>query len=148
MSEHRWLRPLPEWLVSYRGDWLRPDIIAGLTTGAVIIPKAMAYAMMAGLPVQVGLYTALVPMVIYAVLGTSRVLSVSTSTTVAILTAAQLAPVAPSGNPAALLRASATLALLVGAALCSPAFSASDSWQTLSPSRYSSVLKQASGWSL
>jgi sulfate permease, SulP family len=117
MSEHRWLRPLPEWLVSYRGDWLRPDIIAGLTTGAVIIPKAMAYAMMAGLPVQVGLYTALVPMVIYAVLGTSRVLSVSTSTTVAILTAAQLAQAAPSGNPAALLRASATLALLVGAAL-------------------------------
>jgi sulfate permease, SulP family len=88
-----------------------------LTTGAVIIPKAMAYAMMAGLPVQVGLYTALVPMVIYAVLGTSRVLSVSTSTTVAILTAAQLAQAAPSGNPAALLRASATLALLVGAAL-------------------------------
>jgi sulfate permease, SulP family len=117
MSEHRWHRPLPEWLVSYRGDWLRPDIIAGLTTGAVIIPKAMAYAMMAGLPVQVGLYTALVPMVIYAVLGTSRVLSVSTSTTVAILTAAQLAQAAPSGNPAALLRASATLALLVGAAL-------------------------------
>ena len=60
----------------------------------VIIPKAMAYAMMAGLPVQVGLYTALVPMVIYAVLGTSRVLSVSTSTTVAILPAAQLAQVA------------------------------------------------------
>ena len=117
MSEHRWLRPWPEWLVSYRGDWLRPDIVAGLTTGAVIIPKAMAYAMMAGLPVQVGLYTALVPMVIYAVLGTSRVLSVSTSTTLAILTAAELGHVVPDGNPAALLRASATLALLVGAAL-------------------------------
>ena len=117
MSEHWWLRPLPEWLVSYRADWLRPDIVAGLTTGAVIIPKAMAYAMMAGLPVQVGLYTALVPMVIYAVLGTSRVLSVSTSTTLAILTAAELGHVVPDGNPAALLRASATLALLVGAAL-------------------------------
>jgi Sulfate permease family len=83
----------------------------------VIVPKAMACAMMAGLPVQVGLYTALVPMVIYAVLATSRVLSVSTSTTVAILPAAQLAQVAHSGNPAALLRASAALALLVGAAL-------------------------------
>ena len=117
MSQHRWLRPLPEWLTSYDGDWLRPDIVAGLTTGAVIIPKAMAYAMMAGLPVQVGLYTALVPMVIYAVLGTSRVLSVSTSTTLAILTAAELGHVVPDGNPAALLRASATLALLVGAAL-------------------------------
>ena len=117
MSKHRWSRLLPEWLVSYRTDWLRPDILAGLTTGAVIIPKAMAYAMIAGLPVQVGLYTALVPMVIYAVLGTSRVLSVSTTTTIAILTAAQLGQVVPNGNPAALLRASATLTLLVGIAL-------------------------------
>src|SRR5246500_5921951 len=117
MSEQRWFRLLPEWLVSCRRDWLRPDIVAGLTTGAVIIPKAMAYAMMAGLPVQVGLYTALVPMVIYAVLGTSRRLSVSTTTTLAVLTAAQLGQVVPTGDPAALLRASATLALLVGAAL-------------------------------
>src|SRR5271157_2466722 len=117
MSEHRWFRLLPESLVSCRTDWLRPDIVAGLTTGAVIIPKAMAYAMMAGLPVQVGLYTALVPMVIYAVLGTSRVLSVSTTTTLAILTAAQLGQVVPDGNPAVLLSASATLTLLVGAAL-------------------------------
>ena len=50
----------------------------------------MAYATIAGLPVQVGLYTAFLPMVIYAVLGTSRVLSVSTTTTLAILAAAQL----------------------------------------------------------
>jgi high affinity sulfate transporter 1 len=114
---HPRFRFLPEWLVSYRRDWLQPDIVAGLTTGAVIIPKAMAYAMIAGLPVQVGLYTALVPMVIYAVLGTSRVLSVSTTTTLAILTAAQLGQVVPSGDPAALLSASATLTLLVGAAL-------------------------------
>ena len=70
MSEHRWFRLLPEWLVSCRGDWLQRDIVAGLTTGAVIIPMAMAYAMIAGLPVQVGLYTALVPMVIYALFGT------------------------------------------------------------------------------
>src|SRR6201998_2970621 len=117
MSNHRRFRLLPEWLVSCRRDWLRPDFVAGLATGAVIIPKAMAYAMMAGLPVQVGLYTALVPMVIYAVLSTSRVLSVSTTTTLAILTAAQLGQVVASGNPAALLRASATLTLLVGAAL-------------------------------
>jgi SulP family sulfate permease len=110
-------RLLPEWLVSYRRDRLQPDILAGLTTGAVIIPKAMAYAMIAGLPVQVGLYTALVPMMIYAVLGSSRVLSVSTTTTLAILTAAQLGQVVPNGNPADLLRASATLTLLVGAAL-------------------------------
>jgi len=117
MSPPRWFRPLPEWLVSYRRDWLRPDIVAGLTSGAVIIPKAMAYAMMAGLPVQVGLYTALLPMLIYALLGTSRVLSVSTTTTLAILTAAQLGQVVPNGDPAAVLRALVTLTLLVGAVL-------------------------------
>ena len=117
MSTHRWSHLLPEWLVSYRQDWLRSDIVAGLTTGAVIIPKAMAYAMMAGLPVQVGLYTALLPMLIYAVLGTSRVLSVSTSTTLSILTATQLAQIVPNGEPAVVLRALMTLTLLVGAAL-------------------------------
>ena len=117
MPEHQWCRRLPHRLVSSGADWLWPDIVAGLTTGAVIIPMAMAYAMIAGLPVQVGLYTALVPMAIYAVLGTSRVLSVSTTTTLAILTAAQLGQAVPNGNPAALLRASATLTLLVGAAL-------------------------------
>jgi len=112
-----WARRLPEWLSSYRREWLRPDIVAGVTTGAVIIPKAMAYAMMAGLPVQVGLYTALVPMLVYAVLGSSRVLSVSTSTTLAILTAAQLRQAAPNGDPATVLRALATLTLLVGVVL-------------------------------
>jgi high affinity sulfate transporter 1 len=117
MREHQWFRRLTDWLVSCRADCLRPDIVAGLTTGAVIIPMAMAYAMIAGLPVQVGLYTALVPMAIYAALGTSRVLSVSTTTTVAILTAAQLGQAVPGVNPAALLKASATLTLLVGTAL-------------------------------
>ena len=105
------------WLTSYRKEWLRPDVIAGLTTAAVVIPKAMAYATIAGLPVQVGLYTAFLPMVIYAVLGTSRALSVSTTTTLAILTAAELGEVAPNGDPASLLAASATLTLLVGGML-------------------------------
>jgi high affinity sulfate transporter 1 len=67
--------------------------------------------------VQVGLYTAFLPMAIYAVLGTSRVLSVSTTTTLAILSAAELAAVVPNGDPAGLLTASATLTLLVGAIL-------------------------------
>src|SRR3974390_1945905 len=108
---------LPNWLTSYRKEWLRPDVIAGLTTAAVVIPKAMAYATIAGLPVQVGLYTAFLPMVIYAVLGTSRALSVSTTTTLAILTAAELGEVVPQEDAASLLTASATLTLLVGAIL-------------------------------
>src|SRR6516164_10504669 len=79
--------PFFEWLRGYQNDWLRPDVIAGLTAAAVVIPKAMAYATIAGLPVQVGLYTAFLPMMIYAVLGTSRPLSVSTTTPIALLAA-------------------------------------------------------------
>jgi high affinity sulfate transporter 1 len=108
---------VPEWLVSYHKDWFRPDIIAGLTAAAVVIPKSMAYSTIAGLPIQVGLYTAFLPMVIYAFLGTSRVLSVSTTTTIAILTAAELGDVAPNGDAASLLSALATLTVLVGAML-------------------------------
>lgn len=91
--------------------------MAGLIAAAVIIPKAMAYSTIAGLPLQAGLYTAFIPMVVYALLGTSRILSVSTTTTIAILTAAELDKVAPNGKPDELLVASATLAVLVGAML-------------------------------
>ncbi len=109
--------PILDWLLSYQREWLSSDVIAGLITAAVVIPKAMAYATIAGLPVQVGLYTAFLPMVVYAILGTSRPLSVSTTTTLAILAAAQLGQVVPDGDPAALMRAAATLTLLVGAIL-------------------------------
>src|SRR5215472_16179109 len=109
--------PILEWLSGYQKDWLRPDVIAGLTAAAVVIPKAMAFATVAGLPVQVGLYTAFLPMVIYAMVGTSRPLSLSTTTTIAILAGAQLGQFAEGDTPASLLRASATLTLLVGATL-------------------------------
>jgi sulfate permease, SulP family len=109
--------PMRDWLGDYQSGWLRLDLVAGLTTAAVVIPKAMAYATIAGLPVEVGLYTAFVPLLIYAILGTSRPLSVTTTTTLAILTGAQLALVVPNGDAAALLTASATLAILVGAML-------------------------------
>jgi high affinity sulfate transporter 1 len=95
----------------------RFDIVAGLTAAAVVLPKAMAYAAVAGLPVAVGLYTALVPMIVYAVLGTSRVLSVSSTTTLAILAGTGLAIVVPDGDPAKLVTATATLTGLVGAML-------------------------------
>ncbi len=100
-----------------RAGTVRLDVVAGLTAAAVVIPKAMAYATIAGLPVEIGLYTAFVPMLVYAALGTSRVLSVSTTTTLAILTGANLAAVAGSGDPAALLKALTTLTLIVGVIL-------------------------------
>ncbi|ASV99454.1 SulP family inorganic anion transporter [Paraburkholderia aromaticivorans] len=109
--------PVLEWVRGYQKSWIKPDVIAGVTASAVVLPKAMAYATVAGLPVQVGLYTAFVPMVIYALFGTSRPLSVSTSATLAILTAAALGQVAPGGGLAQLAVATATLTLLVGIVL-------------------------------
>src|SRR4026208_931336 len=96
---------------------VRLDVVAGLVAAAVVLPKAMAYASVAGLPVAVGLYTAFIPMAIYALLGTSRVLSVSSPPPIAILAGTQLGLVAPDGDPARLVAATATLTVLVGAAL-------------------------------
>jgi SulP family sulfate permease len=113
----RFRMPILDWVPDYQKSWIKPDVIAGVTAAAVVLPKAMAYATVAGLPVEVGLYTALTPMVIYAFLGTSRPLSVSTSTTLAILTAGALARVAPDGGTAALMTAAAALTLLAGVML-------------------------------
>jgi sulfate permease, SulP family len=109
--------PVLAWLRGYQKAWLRADILAGLIAAAVVVPKAMAFATIAGLPVQVGLYAAFVPMVVYALLGTSSPLSVSTTTTISILTAAEIEKVAPNGRPEELITTGATLAVLVGAML-------------------------------
>lgn len=101
---------------------LRFDVVAGLTAAAVVLPKAMAYATVAGLPVAVGLYTAFIPMIIYAMLGSSRVLSVSSTTTLGILAGTQLALAIPDGDPAKLITAVATLAALVGVLLILASF--------------------------
>src|SRR6478609_4123056 len=95
---------------------IRADVVAGLTAAAVVLPKAMAYATVAGLPVAVGLYTALIPMAVYAFLGSSQVLSVSSTTTLAILAGTELGLVA-NGDPARIVPALAMLSALVGAAL-------------------------------
>jgi MFS superfamily sulfate permease-like transporter len=108
---------MPPWLSNYQAGWLRFDLAAGLTAAAVVIPQAMAYATIAGLPVEVGLYTALVPMLVYALLGTSRPLSVSVTSTIAMLTATVLASTVPDGGRAELIVTAATLAVLVGVLL-------------------------------
>ncbi len=102
-----WLAPT---LHGYDRSWLRPDLIAGIACGAVVLPQAMAYATIAGVPVEIGLYTCMLPLVTYALLGGSRTLSVSTTSTVAVLVAVTLAS---AGGIDAL----PTLVLMVGAIL-------------------------------
>ena len=62
------LVPALQWMRGYQSSWLRADIVAGLTAGAIVIPKAMAYATIADIPLQAGLYTAFLPMIVYALL--------------------------------------------------------------------------------
>ena len=98
-------------------DWRKAfaaDLIPGLTTAAVVVPKALAYATIAQLPVQAGLFAALVPMVVYAVLGTSRLLSVSTTTPIAILCATAIGEALRNDPGLDPLTAAATLSVLVG----------------------------------
>ncbi|HEY8035763.1 MAG TPA: SulP family inorganic anion transporter [Methylobacter sp.] len=111
------MHPAEEEVIQPKTVALRFDVAAGLTAAAVVLPKAMAYATVAGLPVAVGLYSAFVPMFIYALLGSSRVLSVSTTTTLGILVGTQLGLVVPDGDPGKLVAAVATLTALVGVLL-------------------------------
>lgn len=101
-------------ILPYQRAWLRADVLAGLATGAVVIPQAMAYATVAGMPVQVGLYTCMVPLIVYAFLGGSRTASVTTTSTIATLSAsALLSAGAVIGSPDAEARL-VTLTFLVG----------------------------------
>jgi sulfate permease, SulP family len=106
--------PALAWSRHYQRRWLGPDVIAGLTAGAVVIPQAMAYATIAGMPVEVGLYSCLLPMLMYVLLGGSRALSVSSTSTIATLTASTLvaADVAKGS-----VRDLSTLVFLVGVVL-------------------------------
>ena len=89
-------------------------MLAGITAAAVVLPQAIAYATVAGLPLQYGLYCALVPAAVYAFLGSSRALSVSTTSSISLLTAAAIALAPSDASP---VDVAAVLALEVGAFL-------------------------------
>ena len=91
--------PILAWLPAYPRDLLRSDIVSGITVWAVMIPVAMAYAEMAGLPPEAGLYTAFAALLGYAIFGTSRQLKVTTSSTMAVMSAAVVVVMA-AGDPA------------------------------------------------
>lgn len=97
----------------YQRSWLRGDIVAGLTVTAYLVPQVMAYATLAGLPAVVGLWAAVVPLAVYALLGTSRKLSVGPESTTALMTAAVLGPIV-LGDGSRYAALAAALAVLVG----------------------------------
>ena len=84
------LLPITQWARSYNKEWLRPDIIAGITVGAFTIPEAMAYVSLAGLPPQIGLYSAMVALLVYMLFGTSKQLSLGPTSTLSILVGSTL----------------------------------------------------------
>jgi SulP family sulfate permease len=105
--------PILSWGPNYDRADLRPDLAAGVTIGAMLVPQAMAYALLAGLPPEVGLYAATIPVLAYALFGTSRQLAVGPVAIVSLLTASALAPLVEAGT-SGYLAAAALLALMVG----------------------------------
>ncbi|MDX6349054.1 MAG: sulfate permease, SulP family, partial [Streptomyces sp.] len=109
-------------LAGYRRAWLRGDLLAGVTVAAYLVPQVMAYAGLAGLPPVAGLWAILPPLVLYAVLGSSRKLSVGPESTTALMTATVIGPLA-AGDPARYAVLAAALAVAVGL-LCLVAWAA------------------------
>ncbi|MEU5939655.1 sulfate permease [Micromonospora sp. NPDC047548] len=106
--------PLLGWLRRYDRVTLRHDLIAGLTVAVMLVPQSMAYAALAGMPPVTGLYASIVPLLVYALLGTSGSLAVGPVAITALMTSAALAPIA-DGDPARYAALAGLLALLVGA---------------------------------
>lgn len=90
--------PFLEWLPNYKKDWLKGDFNAGLTVGIILIPQGIAYAMIAGLPPIYGLYTAMIPQIVYAIFGTSRQLSVGPVAMDSLIVAAGVVALAEIGT--------------------------------------------------
>ncbi len=105
--------PVLDWGFNYRQADLAGDVIAGVISAIMLIPQSMAYALLAGLPAQVGLYASILPLMLYAILGSSRVLSVGPVAIVALLVANGLAPLA-TANTSEYVALALVLALLVG----------------------------------
>jgi len=89
---------LPDWLKQYQSTWLAGDVIAGAIVTVMLIPQSLAYAMLAGLPPQAGLYASLLPIFAYALFGSSMTLAVGPVAVASLMTATALAPLAIVGS--------------------------------------------------
>ncbi len=113
--------PILSWLPNYQTSWLRADIVAAITIWALLVPEAMAYAGIAGMPPETGLYAAPLPMLIYAILGSSPHLTVGPSSTVAALSFSVIGGMAVVGS-ANFITLSILLAMIVGGLLIGASF--------------------------
>jgi sulfate permease, SulP family len=116
MNSHlrKWI-PALDWALSYKKHDLQGDMTAGVTTAVMLIPQAMAYAMLAGLPPVIGLYASIVPLLVYALLGTSRQLAVGPVAMVALLVSSGIGGLVTDGNLIRYVSLTVLLTLLVGA---------------------------------
>ena len=108
------LIPAIDWFSSYKKQDLQGDLTAGITTAVMLIPQAMAYAMLAGLPPVIGLYASMAPLLVYALLGTSRQLAVGPVAMVALLVSSGIGGLVTDGNVARYIALTVLLTLLVG----------------------------------
>ncbi|MBC2769887.1 SulP family inorganic anion transporter [Pusillimonas minor] len=109
-------RLLPDWLKHYRADKLSGDLTAGLIVTVMLIPQSLAYAMLAGLPPEIGLYASVLPLIAYALFGSSMTLAVGPVAVASLMTASALAPLAEQGS-AQYIALAAQLSLLSGVML-------------------------------
>jgi len=107
---------IPDWVGQYRREWVSGDLVAGLIVSVMLIPQSLAYALLAGLPPQVGLYASVLPLVAYALFGSSMTLAVGPVAVISLMTASALAPLAAAGS-ADYLALAVLLALLSGVIL-------------------------------
>ena len=108
--------PILDWGRRYTRATLTSDLMAALIVTVMLIPQSLAYALLAGLPAEVGLYASILPLIAYALFGTSRALAVGPVAVVSLMTATAIAPIAAQGTQA-YLEAAMALALLSGAIL-------------------------------
>jgi len=102
------LIPILDWLPKYQRTWLRPDLVAGLTVAALVVPKSLGYAGIAGVPLEYGLYAAAAGAIIYALLGTSRQIATGPSSALAAVAAGAVITASASGKEILTLVASIT----------------------------------------
>ena len=117
VSRWRALFPPAQWLPAYRAEWLPRDLIAGVTLAAYAVPVAMAYAALAGLPPQSGIYCYLLGGLLYALFGTSRQLAIGPTSAISLLVGVTVAGMA-NGDPVRWTGIAELAALVVACMRC------------------------------